>query len=140
MLAILGDDRLKITGPKTGGPIGLLATKGKNECQLLIYNFNEFENNFNQKTTVQLTVDNLDFSGKQVKITEYWLSKTQHNTYRAWEMMGKPTAATDVIEKLKKTAELSPDKQYTLTLNNNKLTLNPDILPHSMCLITIRNL
>jgi xylan 1,4-beta-xylosidase len=137
MLALLGDDRLKITGPKTGGPIGLLATKGKNECQLLVYNFNEFESNFNQKTNVQMLVDNLDFSGKQVNITEYWLSKTQHNTYREWERMGKPQAAPDVIEKLKKTAELSPDKQYIQSLNSNKLALNLDLMPHSMCLITI---
>jgi xylan 1,4-beta-xylosidase len=139
MLALLGEDRLKITGTKAGGPIGLLANKGKNECQLLIYNFNEFENNFSQKTKVQLLIDNLDFKGKQVKITEYWLSKTQHNTYREWERMGKPQASANVIEKLKKTAELNPNKQYIQPLNNNKLNLNIDLMPHSMCLITISN-
>jgi len=137
MLALLGNDRLKITGPKTGGTIGLLATKGKNECQLLIYNFNEYENNFNQSTKAQISVDNLDFTGKQVNITEYWLSKTQHNTYREWEQMGKPQASANVIEKLKKTAELNPDKQFTQPLSNNKINIDIDIMPHSMCLITI---
>ena len=139
MLALLGNDRLKITGPKTGGPIGLLATKGKNECQLLIYNFNEYENNFNQSTKVQVSVDNLGFTGKQVNVTEYWLSKTQHNTYREWEQMGKPQASANVIEKLKKTAELNPDKQYTQPVNNSQIKIDIIMKPHSMCLITIDN-
>ena len=72
-----------------------------------------------------------------MNITEYWLSKTQHNTYREWEQMGKPQASANVIEKLKKTAELNPDKQFTQPLSNNKINIDIDIMPHSMCLITI---
>lgn len=137
MLALIGNKRIEVIGPKPGGQYGLIATKSGEDYQLLVYNFNEMESDFSKKTHVQMLLKNLPISEKQVGISEYWLSRNQHNTYRKWEKMGNPQPTPQVINELKEIAELVPDKRYERTFRNNSLKIDIDMPSHSMCLITL---
>lgn len=137
MLARLGEQRLQIVGTPAGGTYGLIATKGDKQCQLLLYDFNETESDFERTTPVTLTIDNLDWSGATVKVAECWMTRDRHNTYRKWLRMGRPEKSDEVVDTLMKEAELTVDKSYARGLKDGKSTLNIDLPAHSMCLITL---
>lgn len=136
MLAKLGDERLKVNGPKPGGRFGVIATKSGNQVQLLAYNYNETDDHLEEKDPVELAVTNLPV-GKDFAVEEYWLDRTHHNTYRAWEAMGKPAANEEVIKQLKQVAELSPDKTYQISDAEGKVVLKAAMPRHSMRLYVV---
>jgi beta-xylosidase len=136
MLAKLGEDRLKVSGPPVGGRLGMLATRSAKQIQLLVYNFNEQDDQFDAKDEISIDLNGLS-SAKEVSITEIWLDRNHHNTYRKWEAMGKPTANENVIETLKKEAELTSDAVYSKPLENDHLNIRGFLPRHSMKLYLI---
>jgi hypothetical protein len=96
MLAKLGENRLKVIGPPVGGRFGMLATRSEKQIQLLVYNFDEQDDLFDKKDAIIINLEGLT-NTKSVSISEIWLDRSHHNTYRKWEAMGKPAFSENII-------------------------------------------
>lgn len=136
MLAVLGNQRLKVNGPKPGGRYGVLATKSDSTIQLLVYNFQETDDDFNQKDKFVINLDQLDDKGK-LSIKEYLLDRKHNNTYREWERMGRPAASEEVIKHLRSTGKMEETSAFTIKINHGHSILEDELPRHSMCLYTI---
>jgi len=63
-LAELGESRLKVTGPVPGERFGMLATRSDKQIQLLVYNFNEQNDQFKKKDEIEIHLEGLPASRK----------------------------------------------------------------------------
>lgn len=136
MLAQLGDDRLNVEGSMIGGRLGVLATKSsKNEIQLIVYNYNETDDDLTISDNIEVKISGL--TAGNYSITEYALDRENNNTYREWQLQGSPDTSKDAdLAKLEKAAQLSVTKsERGITRGNIEMQMK---LPrHSMKLIKI---
>ncbi len=137
MLAKLGNQRLKVTGPKPGGRLGVLAAKKCNKhLQFIVYNYNETDTDLSIQDRLSITLDKLE--GTSATIRAYKMDRDSHNTYRAWQQMGSPTTFTiEQIDQLTHIAELTVKETNTVQIKNKNLLFNFSIPRHSMTLYEI---
>ena len=135
MLAKLGDRRLAITGPKAGDRTGVLATKSDdNQIQILVYNFNETDDDLTITDNVQLQIEKL--YGKRIDFNIYQLDREHHNTYRSWEKLGRPKNVDESIQKvLMQTSTLEVNGSLSLTIVDDKAKMDIQLPRHSMQLL-----
>jgi len=137
MLAQLGDKRLKVDGPRIGGRLGILATKSsKREIQLIVYNYNETDDNLTISDELQIKLSGLKNGNYSIK--EYALDRENNNTYREWQRQGSPKTSKDAdLYSLNKAAELSVSTSSEVITDNGEIELGMKISRHSMKLIKI---
>jgi len=137
MLAQLGDERIDVSGPRIGGRLGVLATKSsKKEIQLLLYNYNETDDDLTLLDEIDVQLTGL-IEGDYT-IEEYNLDREDNNTYREWQKQGSPLTSKDAdLEKLRKVADLSMTNLIQLNNSDDKLHLKMNLPRHSMKLIKI---
>ncbi|MBV6647122.1 MAG: hypothetical protein KI790_16815, partial [Cyclobacteriaceae bacterium] len=130
LLAKLGENRIAVEGPKAGNRYGILATSDDGQIQLLVYNFNETDDDFERLDDVKLVIDGI--SSDDYEISEYWLDRSNHNTYREWQSMNSPEASAEVIAQLKEVAELRPNNTSTVSASNEQRVIKASLPRHSM--------
>lgn len=136
MLARLGKHRLQVAGPKPGGRFGLLATRSKKDLQILAYNFQETDDNFNQEDNFVINLEHLSGEG-ELTVKEYRMDRLHNNTYRKWERMGKPEADKEIIRQLREEGALKVTNTFTIRNRGGKALWKDRLARHSMCLYTI---
>ncbi len=136
-LAQLGEERLKVSGPRRGDRTGILATKtGDKEIQFIVYNYEETDKDLKISDNVEIVLSN--FSAKKVVVDEFILDREHHNTYRLWEKLGSPRKITpNVKEQLIAESHLKSNKQTTIPVDNKQVTLKYVLPRHSMRLVKI---
>jgi xylan 1,4-beta-xylosidase len=137
MLAQLGEERIKVEGPRIGGRLGILATKSsKDEIQLIAYNYNETDDDFSISDEIVVELSGL--ANENYTIKEYSLDRENNNTYREWQKQGSPknSGNADLI-RLRETAELSVTDSYSRKIEQKNLLLKLKLPRHSMNLIKI---
>jgi xylan 1,4-beta-xylosidase len=84
--------------------IGALATKGKKEVAVMVWNYHD-DDIRDAGNTVKITIN--DLPGKTVTLTQYRIDDQHSNSYEAWKKMGSPQKPTDAqIEELQKAGQL----------------------------------
>jgi xylan 1,4-beta-xylosidase len=136
MLANLGTTRLQVAGPKPGGRFGLLATRSEKDLQILAYNFQETDDNFNQEDNFVINLEHLSGEG-DLTVKEYRMDQLHNNTYRKWERMGKPEADEEIINQLREEGVLKVTNTFTLKTSDGQAFWKDRLARHSMCLYTI---
>ena len=137
MLAQLGDERIEVSGPRIGRRYGVLATKSsKKEVQLIVYNYNETDDDLSISDDIEIEIDGLPNGNYTVE--EYSLDRDNNNTYREWQKQGSPKKSKDAdLESLKKAADLSITNSFKVKTPNGELELKTKLPRHSMKLIKI---
>jgi len=137
MLAHLGKGRIKITGPRIGGRTGVLATKSSDsEIELLVYNYNETDDDLSISDSVSILVSGL--SDNMCLVEEYSLDRDHNNTFRAWQKQGSPKKSNEAdLESLREAEELSVTKSYSGKIKAGELNLQLVLSRHSAVLIKI---
>jgi xylan 1,4-beta-xylosidase len=137
MLAQLGEDRLEVSGPRIGRRYGVLATKSsKKEVQLIVYNYNETDDNLNISDDIAIDLSGL--AKGNYTIEEYSLDRENNNTYREWQKQGSPKTSKDAdLKSLQKAADLSVTKSSKGKSTNGDIKLEMKLPRHSMKLIKI---
>ncbi|MGM0882960.1 MAG: GH39 family glycosyl hydrolase [Bacillota bacterium] len=141
MLSLMGDHRLKVTGPKPGGSIGVMATSSENDrIELLAYHFNELQDVPTGTETVRIRLDELG-SAQRVKATMYRLDRDHHNTYRAWERLGKPKHVSgetnETVALLKAEGELTADSVIEIAIDGGAAELPLTLPADSLCFVVV---
>jgi xylan 1,4-beta-xylosidase len=139
LLTRLGTERLLVKGPKPGGNIGVLATRtGTERLELLVYHFNEFDDEPEGEETVELTLTGLGLESGTVRASAYILNRERHNTYRAWQRLGSPrTAECADLKELLQAGELSVDENLEIPVQGGYAELHFSIPKHSLRLYVI---
>lgn len=76
--------------------------------------------------------------GTVYTLNETRLDRQHHNTYREWQRLGSlPNPSPAIIDRLIKTAELSPDATSQVQVENSSLVLSFAIPRHSMVLFEL---
>ena len=133
-LAKLGDLRLEVDGPSAGGRTGLIATSTEDTFQLLLYNYNEQDDELDSSDNFEIILENL--SGDSFEYLSYVLDRSHHNTYRVWEDLGSPaTLAEEEIQALMEAGELRPTKNDTMDITDGRLVKRISLQRHSVLLI-----
>uniref|UniRef100_UPI0032165065 GH39 family glycosyl hydrolase n=1 Tax=uncultured Draconibacterium sp. TaxID=1573823 RepID=UPI0032165065 len=138
MLALLGENRIAVHGPRKGNRIGIIASSTiNNEIKLLAYNYNETDDDLSLSDTIEINISGL--VNRDYIVEEYNLDRDNHNTYRAWQEMKSPKLANNtIIDKLQKVAELTANKTYERNIKNQEVELSLVIPRHSMTLISLK--
>ena len=138
MLAHLGEKRVEVNGPRIGSRLGAIATKSTDrEVQLLVYNYNETDENLTLSDEVILQVSGMPVG--EYSITEYRLDREHNNTYREWQRQGSPGSSEEAdLDRLYKAATLTPADLYREDCPDGELNLNITLPRHSMSLIKIK--
>ena len=134
MLVRLGPDRLKVGGPKPGGRYGVLAARSGKEVQLLAYNFQETDDDLRRTDLFAIGLSGLADGNYLVKA--YRMDRTHHNTFRAWERMGRPVADREVVAALRREGDLVPEP-FTVRVRDGRAEIEEALPRHSMCLYEI---
>ena len=139
MLSHLGDERIDVKGPRIGGRHGILATKSNTgEVQLIVYNYDETDEDITISESFQIEVSGLTDGGLVVE--EFSMDHMNNNTYRTWQRQGTPkTSKAADLHELERAAELSITKSRNMSSANGSLTLNIELQRHSMKLIKIKD-
>ena len=137
MLAQLGKDRIEEKGPRIGGRHGLLATRSSGEeVQLIVYNYNETDDDLSISDDILIEVSGLGHGAFTVE--EYDLDRETNNTFRLWEKQGSPLTSKDAdLESLHHVADLSITNSAKIELQAPTLELEIVLPRHSMKLIKI---
>ncbi|MBT3384666.1 MAG: hypothetical protein HN778_13275 [Prolixibacteraceae bacterium] len=138
MLALLGDKRIDVSGPRIGRRYGVLATKSSNEeVQLIVYNYNETDNDLSILDNIDIEISGLTKGNYLVE--EYSLDRENNNTYREWERQGSPKTSKDAdLKRLKEAADLSVTNSSEKKNEKGKFELNLKLPRHSMMLVKIK--
>lgn len=136
MLAKMGEQRIKVEGPKPGGRYGLFATRSESEIQILAYNFQETDDNLEQEEHFIINLEQLP-GGEKLTVKEYRMDRFLNNTYRKWEQMGKPEANEEIIRQLREEGKLEVTKTFSIKVRNGQAKLNDILSRHSMSLYII---
>jgi len=134
----LGEARIAVEGIRTGRRLGLLANKtSDNEVELLVYNYNETDDDLSISDSVSIFVTGL--SAVEFSVEEYSLDRENNNTYRAWQQLGSPKTSSEAdLQALSGAAELSVTKSYKKTGVDSELELQLLLPRHSMLLIKLK--
>jgi xylan 1,4-beta-xylosidase len=136
MLTRLGGSFLPVEGPMVGGRHGLLAAKDERGIQLLVYNFNETDDDEGREDVIEIALDGL--SARAYAVCETRLDRHHHNTYREWERLGSPVKADErTVAVLMATAELQPDNRFCLEATGGCARLSLRIPRHGMVLFEL---
>jgi xylan 1,4-beta-xylosidase len=137
MLAHLGPNRIDVKGPRKGGRHGVIATKSTgNEVQLIVYNYNETDDDLTIKDEIAIDITGL-LKGEYA-ILEYAMDREHNNTYREWQKQGMPNSSNDAdLVKLERAADLSITDSFFVKTNNGNLKFSLQMPRHSMKLIKI---
>jgi xylan 1,4-beta-xylosidase len=136
MLTRLGGSFLPVEGPMVGGRHGLLAAKDERGIQLLVYNFNETDDDEGREDVIEIALDGL--SARAYAVCETRLDRHHHNTYREWERLGSPVKADErTVAVLMATAELQPDNRFCLEATGGCARLSVRIPRHGMVLFEL---
>ncbi len=137
MLAQLGENRLEVNGSRTGRRVGTMATKSsEREIELLVYNYNETDDDF--AISDQVNVQVLGLPDGEYSVEKYRLDRENNNTYRAWQKQGSPKTSKDAdMESLKIAAELTITNSAKKQSVDGELLLNFALPRHSMMLLKI---
>ncbi len=138
MLSRLGEDFLKVDGPRCGGRLGLLAAANAQGCQLLAYNFNETDDDPGREDDVTIELDQLK-AGRSYEVRETRLDKDHHNTYRQWQRLGSEVnPGRELLATLMRTAELDADAVLSANSDESgRLKLSRGIPRHGLLLLEI---
>lgn len=142
MLALLGDERLEVNGPKPGGNIGVMATKsGSDQIELLAYHFNEFDDEVyeaEREESVELRLTQIT-NGDRLEVSVYCLDRDHHNTYRAWQKQGSPRRAEEAeLQSLLSAGELKPTDTFHIPVHSGEAVIPVTLPGHSLRLYIIR--
>jgi beta-xylosidase len=137
-MAQLGPHRLAVDGPRTGGRLGLLATKSsEKEIQMIAYNYNESDNEFDIADEVKLQITGLPDGLYDVEV--YSLDRENGNTYREWVRQGSPKTSADAdMGVLENTAAMTSGKIFKLSSDQGELNIKLSLPRHSMKLLKLK--
>lgn len=138
MLAHLGDNRIVVDGPRTGGRVSVIAAKSSNrEMEFIVYNYNETDDDLNIYDSVNISIAGLMDGDYYVE--EYNLDRENNNTFREWERQGKPKKSADAdMESMKKVSNLSVSNLSKQKCVEGKMELIYSLPRHSMKLVKIK--
>lgn len=146
MLALLGNERLAVSGFKAGGvgTVGVMATRtGDSQLELLAYHFNELaeeDEAADSEAAVSVQLVNLPLGKLWLEVDVYVLDREHHNTYRQWQQQGSPRTPEEAdVGELIKAGELSPDSRFTAFAENG-VTLLEWIMPKQslqLCIVRV---
>ena len=139
LLSHLGKYRLKVDGPRTGGRLGVLATKSsEDEIQMIAYNYNESDDNTFISDTFDLQIDGLQNGSYEIEM--YSLDRENNNTYREWIRQGSPKTPADAdMVSLKNMATLSSVRMPDLFCENGMLKISQLLPRHSLKLMILKS-
>jgi hypothetical protein len=140
LLALMGDTLLFCDGIKTGGPLGVLAAKGKGQYQALVYHLNELEAvepcSEEPSHTGSFTFTGLEDGAYRIEIIV--MDKNNHNTYRLWQCMGSPRSIKAMdLPVLRECGEIKPGRGFEVIVQNGSLSLPVNLAAQSMQLYLI---
>lgn len=137
MLAHLGGERLKVNGPRKGGRLGTLAAKSSpREFELLVYNYNETDDDLSVSDTVTLRISGIPDG--IYKADSYSMDRENNNTYRAWQRQGSPRRSGEAdLKSLEAAAQLKVTRRLEERSTGGEIKLDLIIPRHSMQLIKI---
>lgn len=138
LLAQLGPHRIAVDGPRTGGRLGLLATKSsEREIQMIAYNYNESDENFDIVEEVMLQISRLPDGLYDAEV--YSLDRENGNTYREWIRQGSPKTSADAdVGALEDTATLTSTNIFELSSDQGELNIKLSLPRHSMKLLKLK--
>lgn len=142
LLALLGNERLAVTGSKAGGTIGSVATRtGASQIEFLVYRFNELadEDEAGDLAATSVRLVNLPPGKSLLEVSVYLLDHEHHNTYRQWQKQGSPKTPEEAdVEELIKAGELSPNSQFTAFVENGEVNFELLLPKQSLQLYIVR--
>jgi len=138
LLAHLGDHRLEVDGPRTGGRLGVMATKSPgDEIQMIVYNYNETDDDPAMTDQVELQITGLSDGLYDGEI--YSLDSENNNTYREWIRQGSPITPDDAdMLSMNMMATLSSTSMSNLSCKNGIMKLYQSLPKHSLKLVLLK--
>ena len=131
MLAMLGDRRIAVTGPRFGERIGAIATRAGDEgVAVVVYNCDD-ERPLAEGDDVQVTVHlrGLRFAGASAVLRHYRIDAEHCNSRGAWIAQGRPSEKDitkeqiAAIQRAQELQLLEPERPLTVQTGGVTLTL-----------------
>ena len=128
-----------IRGPQTD--ISALAASDKTSVTVLVWNYADKDKQ-SPAEPINISIDAVPFTGRQVSVTEYRVDKTHSNSYEAWKKMGSPVQPTAAqITELEKAGKLqTTGKPQTLDIKNGKVNIKIDLPRQGVSLLELKAL
>lgn len=138
MLALLGADRIEVTGPPSGDRINVIATRSSDsEIEMIVYNYNETDDDLSISDQVKIQIAGL--KDGPYFIEEYSLDRENNNTYREWEKQGSPKTSKDAdMKSMRKAAELSVTNSTQMKSTDGLMGIELSLPRHSMKLLKFK--
>ncbi len=137
MLARLGESRLTVENHIPGARCGILATRHSDDrLAILIYNYEETDDNLDVRDTVTICLSNI--AGSQLEGTSTPLDRKNNNTYRTWQALGCPARLTEgAIVALQEASKLTATKTLRFPVIDGRAVVDVDLQRHSMLLLEL---
>jgi len=143
MLAMLGDTRIAVSGPRFGERIGAFATRhGDEEIAVVVYNCND-EHPLAEDDEIEVTVQvrGLRFAGTSAVVRHYRIDAQHCNSRGAWIAQGRPSEkeiTDEQIATIKRAQDLQPlEPERQVPVENGGLTLKLSMPTNSISLLLL---
>ena len=137
MLSLLGDSILKTEGLNAGSDSGLLAAKGKDSTDLLVYRFTEYDLNGEGECEC-FNIEVKDLPDGEYKLDYYIMDRENNNSFRTYERLKNKELSEADIEEIRSAGDLKVSKTIKSVCENGTLNLNVTLPAQSMVLIKIK--
>ncbi|MEM9341274.1 MAG: hypothetical protein AAGA66_21265, partial [Bacteroidota bacterium] len=132
MLSRLKEHRVEVESTNDRGGLGLLATASDGgEISVLVYNYQEGDQDLDLRDEVQLTMTGL-IPNAEYELKETVLDREQNNTYAKWVELGSPVNSQTDITPLIAASALHSSSKTIQSDKSGEISLTLDLLRHSM--------
>ena len=136
-LSKLASNRVKVTGNTPGERLGIIPTSDNEKTAILLYNFNETDDDLDRFDKIGLTVEGLK-ANQTYQIEEFLMDREKNNSYSKWQAIGSPAKPSDLpVDWKTKVTKLESSVHKSKTSANGVISLNYALQRHSMILLLI---
>lgn len=136
-LSKLASNRVKVIGNTPGERLGIIPTSDNEKTAILLYNFNETDDDLDRSDKILLTVEGLK-ANQAYQIEEFLMDRKENNSYSKWKAIGSPAKPAELpVDWKSQLSKLESSVRSSKTSANGVLSLDNSLQRHSMKLIMI---